>query len=74
METRYLKLHKMHENWDNLDFKPTCPKSWYEKQLKAMFDYLMVLVARAVLEHIELSQDEKMLDITLANLQSDTKD
>lgn len=72
LETRYLKLHRMCENWDNLDFKPTCPKAWYEKQLKAMFDYLNVLVARAVLEHIELSQDEKMLDLTLVKLQSDS--
>ena len=36
LETRYLKLRKMYENWDKLPFTPTCSKSCYEKQLKAM--------------------------------------
>lgn len=72
LETRYLKLHRMCENWDNLDFKPTCPKAWYEKQLKAMFDYLNVLGARAVLEDVELDQDEELKDILIAHLQSDS--
>ena len=72
LETRYLKLHRMCENWDNLDFKPTCPKAWYEKQLKAMFDYLNVLGARAVLEDVELDQDEELKDILIAHLQSNS--
>lgn len=72
LETRYLKLHRMYENWDNLDFKPTCPKAWYEKQLKAMLDYLNVLGARAVLEDVELDQDEELKDILIAHLQSDS--
>jgi hypothetical protein len=63
LETRYLRLHKMFEKWDDLPFKPTCPKSWYEKQLKAMYDYLMVLISRSVQEDISLEHDENMMAI-----------
>lgn len=43
--------------WDDgtLSFKPTCPRSTYNMQIKAMTDYLAVLEARAVMEGIELS-------------------
>lgn len=43
--------------WDDgtLSFKPTCPRSIYNMQIKAMTDYLAVLEARAVMEGIELS-------------------
>ena len=60
LETRYLKLRKMYENWDELPFKPTCPKSWYEKQLDVMFQYLMVLISRSVQEDISLEHDETL--------------
>lgn len=54
--TRYKKLRTMLEKWDNgnLDFKPTCPRSTYNMQVKAMTDYIAVLEARAVMEGIEL--------------------
>lgn len=54
--TRYRKLQSMVINWDNrkLTFTPTCPRSTYILQLKAMEDYVAVLEARAVMEHIDL--------------------
>jgi hypothetical protein len=63
LETRYLRLRKMYEKWDELPFKPTCPKSWYEKQLDVMFQYLMVLISRSVEEDIKLDCDETLTAI-----------
>ena len=42
--------------WDDgtLNFKPTCPRSTYNMQIKAMADYIAVLEARAVMEGINL--------------------
>lgn len=53
---RYRRLQVMVINWDNrkLTFTPTCPRSTYILQLKAMEDYKAVLEARAVMEHIDL--------------------
>ena len=53
---RFVKLKAMVENWDKeeLDFEPTCPRSTYDMQLKAMRDYIAVLEARAVMENIDL--------------------
>ena len=53
---RYNGLKTMLDNCDNgtLKFKPTCPRSTYNMQIKAMTDYLAVLEARAVMEGIEL--------------------
>ena len=46
----------MLEKWDNgtLEFNPTCPRSTYNIQVKAMTDYIAILEARAVMEGIEL--------------------
>ena len=46
----------MLEKWDNgtLEFKPTCPRSTYNMQIKAMEDYIAVLEARAVMEDVNL--------------------
>ena len=46
------------DKWDNgkLDFSPTCPRSAYNIQVKAMTDYIAVLEARAVMEGIELPE------------------
>lgn len=54
---RYYGLKNMLAKWDDgtLSFKPTCPRSIYNMQIKAMTDYLDVLEARAVMEGIELS-------------------
>ena len=53
---RYKKLSSMLEKWDNgtLEFNPTCPRSTYNIQVKAMTDYIAILEARAVMECIEL--------------------
>lgn len=46
----------MLEEWDNgtLGFSPTCPRSTYNMQIKAMTDYIAILEARAVMEDILL--------------------
>ena len=53
---RYQKLKAMLEKWDNgeLKFIPTCPRSTYNMQIKAMTDYIAVLEARAVMENVIL--------------------
>lgn len=53
---RYQKLKTMLEKWDKgeLDFTPTCPRSTYDLQIKAMADYKAVLEARAVMEKVIL--------------------
>ena len=53
---RYYELRNMLEKWDNgtLEFKPTCPRSTYNLQIKAMTDYIAVLEARAVMENVDL--------------------
>lgn len=53
---RYHKLKAMLDKWDQgmLDFKPTCPRSTYNMQIRAMEDYIAVLEARAVIEDIVL--------------------
>lgn len=55
---RYNGLKKMLENWDRneLAFVPTCPRSTYNMQIKAMADYIAVLEARAVMENIDLQE------------------
>lgn len=54
---RYGKLKNMLDRWDdeNLNFTPTCPRSTYNMQIRAMADYIAVLEARAVMEDIDLS-------------------
>ena len=37
-----------------LEFEPTCPRSTYNLQIKAMTDYIAVLEARAVMENVDL--------------------
>ena len=55
---RYRKLKNMLNRWDNgdLNFMPTCPRSTYNMQIRAMTDYIAVLEARAVMENINLSE------------------
>lgn len=57
LSIRYSSLKKMYDNWDNLAFTPTCPRSTYELQLKAMAEYKAVLRARAVLEGVNLDEN-----------------
>lgn len=55
---RYHKLVMMLKDWDcgDLDFTPTCPRSTYGMQARAMSDYIAVLEARAVMEGIDLEE------------------
>ena len=53
---RYYGLKAMLEKWDagTLSFRPTCPRSTYNIQVKAMEDYIAILEARAVMENVNL--------------------
>lgn len=53
---RYKGLRNMLDKWDQgeLEFTPTCPRSTYNMQIKAMTDYIAVLEARAIIEGITL--------------------
>lgn len=53
---RFKKLKDMLAKWDagTLPFKPTCPRSTYNIQIRAMADYMAALEARAVMEGIVL--------------------
>ena len=56
---RYKGLKRMLDKWDRgeLEFKPTCPRSTYNIQIKAMTDYIAILEARAVMENIDLEEE-----------------
>lgn len=55
---RYNGLKNMLNKWDKneLTFTPTCPRSTYNMQIKAMTDYIAVLEAIAVMENIDLQE------------------
>ena len=57
---RYRRLEEMLAKWDKdeLNFTPTCPRSVYNMQIKAMTEYIAVLEARAVMEGIELTEGQ----------------
>lgn len=44
---RKCKLEYFLNHWDSLDFTPKHPKELFEKQLKAMNDYLDILMERS---------------------------
>ena len=56
LKTRYNRLQEMFNKWDEgkLDFTPTCPRELYNMQLRAMKEYLDILVIRAKFEGIQL--------------------
>ena len=56
LKTRYNRLQEMLDKWDEgkLDFTPTCPRELYNMQLRAMKEYLDILVIRAKFEDIQL--------------------
>lgn len=56
LKTRYNRLQEMFDKWDEgkLDFTPTCPRELYNMQLRAMKEYLDILVIRAKFEGIQL--------------------
>lgn len=56
LRIRFGKLNAMLDKWDagTLQFTPTCPRSTYNIQARAMADYLAALEARAVMEGVPL--------------------
>ena len=56
VKNRYEALKAMVEKWDasNLPFIPTCPRETYNFQLRAMKDYMDILVVRAKIEGVTL--------------------
>ena len=54
LKIRHDRLQKMVDNWDNLDFIPTCSYDIYVRQLWAMEDYMECLIDRAKQEKVEL--------------------
>lgn len=56
IKIRVVNLDNMLSKWDReqLGFIPTCPRSTYELQLKAMRDYKAILEMRAVMENIDI--------------------
>lgn len=56
VKNRYYGLKGMIEKWDEgtLTFIPTCPRETYNFQLRAMKDYMDILIVRAKIEGIEL--------------------
>lgn len=56
IKNRYNGLLGMIEKWDanNLTFVPSCPRETYYFQLRAMKDYMDILVVRAKIEGIDL--------------------
>ena len=58
VKIRYEKLLAMIEKWEKgeLTFTPTCPRETYNFQLRAMKEYLDILVIRAKIESIDLGE------------------
>lgn len=56
---RYEGLKGMFKKWDDgtLEFEPTCPRSIYNMQIKAMSEYIAVLEARAAIENVDLMSE-----------------
>lgn len=54
LKIRHDKLKKMVDNWDKLDFTPTCSYKTYVCQLLAMEDYMALLRNRAEQEEVKL--------------------
>lgn len=58
LKIRYDRLFHMTTALVNneLPFLPVCSKEIFEKQLEAMYEYLMILIKRAEIEKIDLSE------------------
>lgn len=54
IKIRRNKLKAMIDNWDNLNFTPTCSKGLYVGQLSVMESYIGILEYRAAIEGVEL--------------------
>jgi hypothetical protein len=54
LKIRHDKLQKLVNNWENLDFTPTCTYKTYVYQLLDMENYMATLRSRAKQEGVEL--------------------
>lgn len=56
VKNRYYGLKTMIDKWDEgtLTFASTCPREIYNFQLRAMKDYMDILIVRAKIEGIKL--------------------
>ena len=54
LSIRYNKIMNMLNNWDSLDFTPTCKKDIFRRQRNAMRAYLDILEERALIEKVDL--------------------
>ena len=53
---RVVKLERMLNNWDNLNFTPKCSKSLLTAQYNTMRAYLSILEERAIIEDVNLKK------------------
>lgn len=54
LQNRIYKLKSMLDNWDHLEFEPTCSYDLLHAQLCAMVSYLDILKIRADIEKLEV--------------------
>lgn len=50
---RYAELKSMLDNWDDLNFTPTCPKSILCDQLRILGEYVSILEKRGEIEGVK---------------------
>lgn len=60
LETRFIKLAAMVENWDKLTFTPNMSRKFYIKQLHIMAMYLYYLILRSGPERIDIDKNENI--------------
>ena len=54
VKIRKEKLQKTLDNWNSLNFEPSCSKDFYDLQLDVMMSYMILLKHRARKENIDL--------------------
>jgi len=54
LKIRYEKLTAMLDNWDHLDFEPSCQKDLLMNQADVMYNYMKILENRAQIENVAL--------------------
>lgn len=66
ISNRLTGLQRMLNKWDNgeLEFTPTCPRSTYNFQIRAMREYRDILEVRAAIEGIDLDTYLEKLNAT----------
>lgn len=65
LETRFIKLATMIQNWDKLNFTPDMSKIFYIKQLHIMAMYLYYLIFRSGVEKVDIDKNENIDELIL---------